>query len=333
MATQTYAVLTNAQRNAYNEVLLERAVPYVPMFADGQKATIVEHQGTTMEWRIYGGSAVGTTGVGLALATTALTEGTPPTETAITVQKVTKAVQQFGAFVKLSDLLVHQGIDPIWAESYELLGEQSGQTLHTLLINDLAAGTNVQYASTATTRLTVAAGMTMNSAEIREAVRTLRNSKVPTFPDGLYHGLISVFGEASMMNDTDWKSINTNWGGASRSGNNSVIQSSLGDYLGVRWMTSTDAPLFAGAGAAGIDVYGVFIYGPRWYGTVDLAPYRLPSVNANTSRGGLRVTGVPVDTETKDDPLGQFGVAGWKTSYGGKVLQEFRGVRIEHAGV
>jgi N4-gp56 family major capsid protein len=97
-----------------------------------------------MEWRVYGGSAVATTGAGLALATTALTEGVPPTESQITVAKVTKAVQQFGAFVKLSDLLVHQGIDPIWAEAFAMLGEQAGQTLHTLLMNDLAGGTNVR---------------------------------------------------------------------------------------------------------------------------------------------------------------------------------------------
>jgi hypothetical protein len=43
----------------------------------------------------------------------------------------------------------------------------------------------------------------------------------------------------------------------------------------------------------------------------------------------MRITGVPVDTETKDDPLGQFGIAGWKTSYGTKILREWVGLRLE----
>jgi N4-gp56 family major capsid protein len=125
-------------------VLLERAYPYTPMFRDAVKGTISEHQGKTMEWRIYGGAAVGTTGAGLALATTALTEGQPPLASTLTVAKVPATVGQYGAYAALTDLLVHQGIDPIWTETYELLGEQAGQTLHTLLINDLVLGTNVE---------------------------------------------------------------------------------------------------------------------------------------------------------------------------------------------
>ena len=55
----------------------------------------------------------------------------------------------------------------------------------------------------------------------------------------------------------------------------------------------------------------------------------MPSV---TDKGdsGMRITGVPVDTETKEDPLGQYGVAGWKTAYAGKILREWGGLRIEH---
>jgi N4-gp56 family major capsid protein len=153
-APQTYTGMSAAQRTAYSMMLIERAYPYMPMFGafgGGQKSSIAAHQGTTMEWRTYGGATVATTGAGLSLATTALTEGVPPAESAITAAKLTKAVAQHGAWVKLSDLLVHQGIDPIWSEAYELLGEQAGQTLHTLLINDLAAGTNVQYAGAAKT--------------------------------------------------------------------------------------------------------------------------------------------------------------------------------------
>lgn len=310
--------------------LLQRAYPYTLMFGafgGGQKASIPKRNGTTMEWRIYGGSAVGTTGAGLALATTALTEGVAPAETAITAAKVTKAIGQYGAWVKLSDLLVHQGIDPIWTEAYELLGEQAGQTLHTLLINDLAGGTNVQFASTAVSRVTVTAAMVLNGAEIREAVRTLRRAKVPTFPDGYYHGLGHTDQAFDLQNDPDWKNMNAYNGGAA-SGGNSMVKGTVGALHGVLWEISTDAPFFDNAGAAGVDVFGALIFGPRWFGTVELDAQPTPSVS-DSGDSGIKVTGVPVETPTKDDPLGQFGVAGWKCTYGGKILREWVGLRLE----
>jgi N4-gp56 family major capsid protein len=329
VATQTYGTLTAAQRNAYNDVLLDRAEPLAPGFDDGAKARIPERQGTTMEWRVYGGSAVATTGAGLALATTALTEGVPPTESQITVAKVTKAVQQFGAFVKLSDLLVHQGIDPIWAEAFAMLGEQAGQTLHTLLMNDLAGGTNVQYAGAATTRGTVSTAMLMSDAEVREAVRNLQRGKVMRFPDGFYHGIIHVDCAYDLMGDTNWQNSNVYVGGQT-DGNNSMISGQIRDWRGVRWYQTTDAPYFGTVGAASAPVYGTFVYGPRWFGTVDLDAQGMPGINgANAEARGLSIRAVPVDTETKDDPLGQFGTAGWKATYGGIVLSGWKGVRVE----
>jgi N4-gp56 family major capsid protein len=309
-------------------VLLERVRPLTPMFKEGSKASISKRQGTTMEWRIWGGANVGTAGTGLALATTALTEGTPPAATTIAVAKVTKAVQQYGAFVQLTDLAVHQAIDPVWTEAYDNLGEQAGQTLHTLLINDLAAGSNVQYAGAATSRITVTAAMVISGAEIREAVRTLKRAKVPRFPDGYYHGLIHPDATFDLTNDADWKNMNVYAGGVAK-GENSMISGELGALHGVKFMESTDAPFFDNAGAGAVDVFGTLIYGPRWFGTVSLEAYKTPSIDPNTNLG-MKITGVPVDVETKDDPLGQYGIAGWKTSFAAKILQEFRGVRVEH---
>jgi N4-gp56 family major capsid protein len=323
----TLTGLTAQQRNSYNKVLLARVKPYTPGFKDARKARIPTREGTTMEWRVLGGATVATTGSGLALATTPLVEATPPAETALTAAKITKAVSQYGAFVKASDLLVHQSIDPVWAEIYALLGEQAGQTLHTLLMNDLAGGTNIQYASTATSRVTVAAAMLMIGAEIREATRTLERAKVSKFGDGFYHGLMHTDVAFDLRNDADFKNSMVYNAGA-MGGGNSMLTNELRDWMGVRWMITTDAPAFGNVGATGAPVFGTLVYGPGWYGTVDLEAQGMGSVSED-GVSGLRIRAVPVEQETKDDPLGQFGTAGWKGSFGAKILQEFRGVRIE----
>lgn len=321
MATQTYSGLANLQRNFYEGVTLKRLLPFLPMFGEGQKGTIPERNGTTTEWRAW---------ASLSLATTALTEGTPPTENALTITKVTATVLQYGAWVKASDLLVHQGIDPVWTNIAGLLGEQAGASLHTVLVNVLAGGTTVQYASTAVSRVTVAAGMVLTAAEVQEMVATLEAANVPKFSDGFYHALIHTRGANNIRSDTLWQDISKYNGGSAGGMGGSLLSGEIGALHGVKFAVSTHAPVFAGAGAAGIDVYGTLIYGPDWFGQRSLAAYTTPSIDPKTGMG-VRVDGVPVDRSTKDDPLGQFGVLGWKTSFVAKILQEARGGRIEHS--
>jgi N4-gp56 family major capsid protein len=281
-----------------------------------------------MEWRILGGATADTTGAGLALATTPLVEATPPTETALSAFKITKAVAQYGAYVKASDLLVHQSIDPVWAEIFALLGEQAGQTLHTILMNELGAGGSAQYASTATSRATVAAAMIMTGAEVREANRTLERAKVPRFSDGFYHGIMHTDVAFDLRADTDFKNSQVYNGGVTSGGGNSMLTNEIRDWMGVRWMVTTDAPAYGNVGATGAAVFGTLVYGPGFYGTVDLEAQGMGSV-ADDGVSGLRIRAVAVEEETKDDPLGQFGTAGWKCAMGAKNLQNWRAVRIE----
>jgi N4-gp56 family major capsid protein len=128
-----------------------------------------------------------------------------------------------------------------------------------------------------------------------------------------------------IMTDTAWRNPNEYRGDFAA---NSIAAGELGMLYGIKFMQSTDAPIFAGGGASGIDVYATLFYGPGWYGTSTLEAEPMASPDA-TSQRGISVTGVPVETETKDDPLGQFGIAGWKANFVPVILQQFRGVRTE----
>lgn len=318
MATQTYSGLSAEQRNSYEKVLLPRALAKLVMFKDGQPGSIPEHEGLTTEWRLW---------ASLPLATTALTEGTAPPDSALSVSKVTATVAQYGAWVKASDLLAHQGIDAVWSQIYGLLGENAGATLHTKLVSVLAAGTNVRYVAGVANRTAVTATHIMTVTEIRKAVRTLAAANIPRFPDNSYHALIHPRVSYDLMADSAWRNPNEYRGDF---GANSITYGELGMIYGTKFIESTDAPLFTGGGGGGIDVYGTIVYGPGYYGIRDLAGQSTPSPDPRTQKG-ISVSGVPVDTETKDDPLGQFGVAGWKATHVTKILQETFGVRVESA--
>ena len=161
-------------------VLLKRFLPYVCMLGEGRKDSIARRQGKTIEWRFMDS---------FPKATTPLTEGTPPSDTAMTWTKVTATIAQYGAWTKMSDLLIHQGIDSVWTEASEAFGENAGQTIHTVLINILAAGTNVRYADAVANRASVAAANVYDAAENRRARRILAGAKVHGYSDG-FHALI-----------------------------------------------------------------------------------------------------------------------------------------------
>lgn len=320
MATQTYGGLTNAQRTFYEMVLLERLLPNLIMFGEGQKGSIPKNTGLQSQWRIWNS---------LPLATTPLVEGTPPSDTSLSISTVTATVAQYGAWVKLSDLLAHSGIDAAWTETSQLLGEQAGQTLHTVLVNVLAAGTNVRYAGGQSGRTAITAANKYSGDEARRARRILARAKVQRYRDRFYHAMCHPDASQDIQADSDFKTPAQYGAGVAKNGGPDLIEGEIGSFAGIRYMESTDAPIFAGGGSGGLDVYGTLHWGPNWFGIRDLVGQHTPNVDAKSNLG-VQVSGVPVETQSKDDPLRQYGVLGWKTSFVTKILQEARGLRTEH---
>src|SRR5436305_3803114 len=193
MAVQTYSGLTNEQRTFYSARLIARLLPRLPLLRDAQTETIGPNTGTAIQWRKWGS---------LALATTALTEGTPPADSSLTVTAVTATLAQYGAVVKVSDLLIRAGIDQAMISTTDVLAEQAGRSIHTLMVTELGANSSVQYANGRASRVTVAAGDNFTVAEIKKAVRTLENNNVPKFGDGYYHGVITAKQKNDLRQDS-----------------------------------------------------------------------------------------------------------------------------------
>lgn len=315
--------MTNQQRNHYSKILIARLLPNIPMLGQGKPASIPRGEGMTVEWRYL---------APFARATTPLTEGTPPSDTAMVWSKVTATVAQYGAWTKISDIAMTQSIDPQVAAATAAFGENAGQTLHTVLVNILAAGTNVRYADAVAGRSSVATANTFDAGEVRRMRRILAGANARGYPDG-FHGLMHPYTMESITADSTVQSVaQYGAGGISKNSGVNLLAGQVMEFGGFKWMESTDAPVFAGAGAAGIDVYGTFGWGPDWFGEVDLAAQPVGNTNAETNKvSGVEPIVIPANTEDKADPLKQYGVVGWKAAYAAKILQQERGVRDEHA--
>ena len=122
----------------YDRVLLERGTPFEVHTLFAETKSLKQRNGKTINFRRFGS---------LAVATTPLTEGVTPSGKTVTKTEITATIQEYGDFVRYSDMVDLVAIDPVLAEFQELLGEQAGETLDILARDVYVAGSNVYYLS------------------------------------------------------------------------------------------------------------------------------------------------------------------------------------------
>lgn len=303
--TSGSAGLSDQMKTFYDRTLLERALPVLLHDKFAQKKRIPKRGGKTIEFRKF---------AALALQTTPLVEGVLFTDLKdLSSTAIEATISQYGDAVGLSDIVDVISIDPLLTEASELLGEESGEVIDEIIRDILVAGTTVQYASTATSRVTVGAAMTMTVAEIREAVLTLKLNRAKKI-GGFYHAIIHPRTAYDIQGTTEWVTANN------EQNTGRVFDGSLGNLYGVKFWESDKAKVFADAGVGGtVDVYASLFFGANAYGTVDLAGQNLRSIYK------------PLGSAGSADPLEQQQTMGWKCGFTAKILQQAFMLRLEHS--
>jgi N4-gp56 family major capsid protein len=290
----------------YDKKLLARLLPNFVHLQFGQKRPIPKNGGKTIDFRKMSG---------LSAATTPLTEGVTPAGNAITMTNITASIAQYGDFVEYSDMVDLAAIDPILDELADVLGEQAANTLDQIVRDILVAGTSVQYAAGRASRATVAAGDNLNVTEIRKAVRTLKRNNVKPLEGGDYVAIVEPGATYDLQSDTKWEAANQ------YAGSKAIFSGEIGRLYGVRFVETSNAKKFTGAGAAGIDVVATIVLGANAYGLIDIA-----------GSGAVQNIVKPLGAAGNADPLNQRGTSGWKVgAFTAKIIEQLAILRIEHA--
>lgn len=305
--TQTTALITAELQTYYDKKLLSRLIPNFVYANLGQKRSIPKGNGKTIDFRKF---------ASLTAATTALTEGTTPSGNSITVTNTTATVSQYGDFVEVSDFLDLVAIDPVIDEMANVFGEQCSDTIDQVVRDVLAAGTVVQYAAGRVSRVTVAAGDNFSVTELRKAIRTLRGNNAKPMSDGYYVAVISPNTLYDLQGDSAWVNAHQ----YTDIGIKDLYKGEAGMLYGVRFIVTSNAKVFTGAGAAGINVHATIILGQEAFGLIDVA-------------GGAACQMIikPHGASGTADPLNQRATIGWKVNFVAKILQQNAMIRIEHA--
>ena len=312
-ATQTTAQdsLSAEMKTFYDMTLIDEASANLVHDQFGQKRPIPKNGGKTIEFRKFSP---------LAKATTPLTEGVTPSGNSLTVTNITATVQQYGDFIVQSDVLELTALDNTILEATKLLGRQAGTTLDTVVRNVLQAGTNVTYcpklaADGTETAVTSRAGLDATAQltvdVVNQVVAKLRAQNAPTI-NGKYVAIIHPYVAYDLMRDPAWIDAHK------YAQPENLYEGELGEIGGVRFVQSTEAKVYTGAGCpTGLAVFGSLFFGEGAYGVTEI------------EGGGLETIVKQKGSAGTADPLNQRSSVGWKALKTAELLIPNYLVRVE----
>ncbi len=275
----------------------------------GQIRDIPKHGGKIIEFRQFDP---------LPEATQPLVEGVTPDGQSMRAKSVTAAVEQYGGYITLSDMVQLTALDNTLVEATKQIASQAGRTLDTITREILNAGTVVQYAAgQVTSRDTLyytdaQDNCNLSADAIKRAVRYLEGQDAPKI-DGYYIGIIHPDCKYDLTNDPDWRKPHE------YVDPQHLYDNEIGELYGVRFVQTSRAKVFEGGegGKDGLKVYSTLILAENAYGVTRL------------EGGGLQHIVKPLGSAGSADPLDQRGSVGWKASKTAKILVPQYLVRIE----
>jgi N4-gp56 family major capsid protein len=242
----------------------------------------------------------------LAVATSPLTEGTAPTDTALSSSAITAVIDQLGAYVTLTDLAELTPKHPVIAKTTELLSSQAAKSYDRVINSVIVAGTSVIYPGAISARANITASSYLTFAEVRKAVALLRNNGASTFDDGNYILVVDASVEQDLFMDTNF--ANTVY---RQTGKNEMYKGAITSFAGVTVVRTTNIPTIASTAT----VHTSYLFGKDAFAVTDLQSLQM----YKEGPGGV------------SDPLHQKMTLGWKVGFKSVILNNNFMTRLESA--
>lgn len=245
----------------------------------------------------------------LAVPGSVLTEGTTPSDTTVSNTAITAVVDQWGAFVTLTDIAELTVKHPVVGELEMLLGEQANETIETQINTVLVAGTTVAYGGApAASRVALAIGDVMTTTVLQRSLKTLRVNGARPVVNGNFVLFVDPSVEQDLLADSTFK-VAAQFGNTAKTGESYQSGSILGTWFGIEVRRSNIIPTIAST----TTVHTSYLVGRNAYAMTTLQ-------NLETyveAPGGV------------SDPLHQRRTIGWKVAFKSVILNQNFMVRIE----
>ena len=178
----------------------------------------------------------------------------------------------------------------------------------------------MQYAEgQVTSRAALTPEMKLTVKAVKKAVRFLKKQNAKKI-NGYYYGIVHPDCSYDLTEDARWIDA-VKYKNPER-----IYNGEIGEIEGARFVETTEAKIWAKAGAAKstsdttkIDVYGTLIFGANAYATTKI------------EGGGLKTIIKQLGSAGTGDPLDQRATVGWKALKVTEILTEAYMIRIETA--
>lgn len=230
--------LTAEMKTFYSKDLIETLGANLVFLQFGDKVSLPKHGGKTIEWRRW---------AKFKKALKPLQEGVVPNGTPIQVGTVVARINQFGDYTTISDLLELTAIDNVILETTAKHAENAQLTIDTVVRNKLCCGTNVLYADNLASgkpvkvavRGDLTADCKLTPDMVARAAATLKKANAPKI-NGSYICVVHPSVSYELLRNELWIDVNK------YSNATAIFNGEIGKLYGVRFVESTEAPIFKG---------------------------------------------------------------------------------------
>lgn len=234
--------MSAAMKTYYDTELLENARPRLIFSQLGKSQFLPANHGDSVQWRKWNT---------FDKALTPLTEGVIPSGQKLGQSAITVSVQQYGDYAAISDRLNLHAVDNVILGAAEEMGAAGGETADTLVRNELCTGTSVIYADTLdrdgavigtpTGRAQLSADNNRLTPDVvNKAYTFLKKQKAPYFEGNKYVAVIHPSVSYDLRSHPDWLEVHK------YSAAREIFEGEIGELHGVRFVESTEAPIFNG---------------------------------------------------------------------------------------
>ena len=303
MAATTSTTLAADLQTYFSRALLKQAKYRTVLDQFGYVEKIPSNSSKTISFTQY---------ADLTPVAATLTEGTPPTDTALSSSAITATIDQVGAFVTLTDLAKLTPKHPVMQKTIELLGVQGARSYDNFISTVLQAGTSVYYPGAIASRATLTSTSYLTFTDVLKAVAQLRTNGASEFSDGNFVLVVDPKVEADLLQDTTFQ--NVVYRQQPNSHGNELYKGAIASFAGVTVVRSNNLPVIANTGVGGtLTAHISYLLGQNAYAVSDLQ-----SMETFTEGPG-----------SVSDPLHQKMTVGWKFGFKSVILNNNFMARIE----
>lgn len=296
--------LSPTMKEFYDTELLENARSNLIFAQFAKKQGLPANRGRTVEWRKWN----------TLPKANVLQEGVIPSGQKMGMSVLKADLIQYGIFVAITDVLELHAVDDVLLGASEELGASAGETMDTLIRNELQTNSNIMYCDKVVdgvvTQVNSHSAMSADNNRlspdmVNKTVTWLKKNKAPTI-NGKYVAIIHPSVTYDLRSSKEW--IESHKYAATTE----IFNGEIGELHGVRFVETTNAAVTDQGGKM---VYTTIFLGKDAYGIIDPEGGSLEMIVKDKSQAG--------------GPLEQYGTAGYKFEAATKILYPERIVLVE----